>query len=122
MPTNLSDYAVRGSNYQISQEFRIPVGDDFLPTKIIPDTARWTLRDKRGNIVNERQDVAIPSSQLSWLITITLMGDDLEPAVAGEAIDVDPVRYLIWEVTYSYGGSSGLPFRDWARFIVVDVP
>lgn len=121
MPTNLSKPAVRGSNYQVTNRFRVPISEDVWQD-IVPDTVSWTLRDLRGNIVNNRENVSIPGGSLAATITLVLYGDDLEPAVDGEAVDIDPVRILIWNATYTYDGVSGLPWRDWCRFILVDAP
>lgn len=120
MPTNLPAPAVRGSNYPVQVVFKIPVGDQMV--KIVPDEVNWTLRDSRGNIVNGREDIQIPPSELSHTITLTLMGNDLGAAVEGEAIYIDPVRILIWNATYTYGGVGSLPWRDWCRFTLVDAP
>lgn len=120
MPTNLDVPAVRGSNYPVRFQFRVPLEDGTM-YPIVPDTATWTLRDRRGNIINEREDVAIAAEDLASDLTLTLYGDDLEPR-PDEAVWLDPVRLLIVEATYTYNGASGLPWRDWCRFILIDAP
>lgn len=120
MPTILSAPAIRGSNYQVQVVFQIPVGDQMV--KIVPDEVTWTLKDKRGNIVNGREDFQIPPGNLAHTITLTLQGDDLEPAILGEAVYIDPVRFVIWHATYTHQGVGGLPWSDWCRFTLLDTP
>lgn len=67
-PVRLATKAVKESNYQV--EFFIWDGSAY----VVPVTARWTLIDRFGNVVNSRQDVELtPAEQMP----IDLSGDDL---------------------------------------------
>ena len=55
-----------------------------------PKTAKWTLRNFSGDVINNREDVSIDAADLGTILYIPLSGDDL------------PVGWLKMSVQYTY--------------------
>jgi len=108
MPTyRLEEEAIEKGTYVITVEFEDEDGD-----AITPKTLTWTLSDKKGRIINSREDVSVvtPSSSND----IVLSGNDLALPNTDNR-----VRIFTAEATYdslSYGND--LPIKEEAEFVV----
>lgn len=70
---------------------------------VIPDTANWSLFDKRGNVVNSRLNVVVtPGTDTN----ILLQDNDLKIGSFG----VD--RFLLFEYTYTSTFGAGIPDNE----------
>lgn len=80
-----------------------------------PESMKWTLTDASGNVINEREDVAVvdPSS----VETIVLSGDDL--AIIS---DTDNGKRLFTvEATYNSELGDGLTLNGEANFTIINL-
>lgn len=80
-----------------------------------PTSAKWSLVDVNGEVVNERLDVEITEPQSSQ--DILLQGDDLM-LLEGRA---EEYRWLIVEATYTSSLGSGLPLNEQVRFSILNL-
>lgn len=70
---------------------------------IIPDTANWSLFDKRGTVINSRENiVTTPGTETN----ILLSGNDLK--IGSFGID----RFLLFEYTYTSTFGAGIPDNE----------
>lgn len=107
MTTTLTAKAVESSTYVITAAFF-----DEDDSAVTPTSATWTLTDDLGNVVNDREDVAI--SPLSASVDIVLTGDDLLlPASAGLI-----GRVLTVSALYNSALGTGLSLAAKIRFVV----
>ena len=113
MTTNLK-VAKKESTYAVIIEF-------FDEAEAAEDvkTAKWTLTDASGNIINNNDEVAIlnPSS----VETIVLSGDDL--ALYEDETDdtTRGKRFVIAEATYDSDLGNDLPLNGEASFTIRDI-
>lgn len=84
-----------------------PEDEDDNP--VIPVTARWTLTDSEGNVINNRLHVSLTPA---YSMDIVLQGDDL--AIPGSSKS----RILTVEATYNSSLGNDLPLNDDYHFIV----
>jgi len=78
-----------------------------------PKTAKWSLTDNKGNLINNRDEVAISSPSATE--TVVLSGDDLA-LQAGEREFADRIFTIEW--TYDSALGSDLPDNDKVEFQV----
>lgn len=109
MPTTLSIKAIEEATYIITAAFTDEDGNAETPKAGLV----WTLTDGNGNIVNDREDVALIEATS---IDIVLSGDDLA-VLAGET----QTRILLIEGTYDSALGSDLPIRDEATFEITNL-
>lgn len=102
MPAILSDLAVERSTYVIIASFTDEEGEAVVPQSGL----NWTLTDRKGNVINERDAVTISPSTS---VTIVLTGADLDA-------DDGPVRILTIEGAYDSDLGSGLPLKEQVTF------
>lgn len=107
MPSKLDINAKDQSTFVITLTFKDEDGN-----LVAPDTAKWTLTDKDGNVINNRQDVEIVSP--SSVEEIVLKGDDLKYSDGS-------IRILAIEATYTSSLGTGLPLNDSITFAVEDI-
>lgn len=115
MPTTISaTKAVEQSTFIITAAFTDEEGD-----AVAPDTLTWSLVDRDGVVINNREDVSVGGSPSvpSASEDIVLSGDDL---TITEGYDEDE-RYLVLEGTYTSDAGAGLPIRDHLKFYVVNI-
>lgn len=106
MPSTLTTKAVEKSTYIVTAAF---TDDDGVA--VVPNTPlTWTLTDRDGAVINNRDAVAITPAAS---VEIVLSGDDL--AVPDTA---DLVRYVTIEGTYDSDAGSNLPIKDQVKFAV----
>ena len=76
MSTKLSEKAQEGSTFAIKIDFTVKADpDDEVGTPFTPNSGlKWSLKDKDGNVINDKGDVEIDSAES---ITIVLSGADL---------------------------------------------
>jgi hypothetical protein len=111
MATILSTNAIEESTYIITATYTDQDGAAVTPNAGL----NWTLTDDSGNIINERENVAIavPSTSNS----IVLSGDDLAVPTT-----VNRVRIFTVEGTYNsatYGNN--LPIKAQCQFTIDDL-
>ena len=75
MPTTIATKAVEGSTYVVTAAFTDEDGDT-----VVPATVTWTLTDISGNVVNNREDVALTPA---ISVDIVMYGDDLKISTYG---------------------------------------
>ena len=74
---------------------------------IVPDSATWSLFDKRGNVINQRENVVVAPATLT---NVLLSGDDLK--IGSFGID----RFFLFEFTYTSTLGSGIPDNEKLSF------
>jgi len=109
MPTRLAIVPTEESTLIITVSFL-----DEDENAITPKTGTWTLSDKRGTIINLREDVAI--SNLSTSINIVLSGDDL---IITDSTGV--ARVLTLKITYDSSYGNDLSLNQEATFSLEDL-
>lgn len=77
-------------------------------TSVVPTEISWSLTDRHGNIVNNREDVSVTAAAT---ITIVLSGNDLVLSNPH-----DNVRILLIEAVYDSDLGSSLPLKGEAVF------
>lgn len=105
--TNLTTNAKDKGTYAITITFKDENGNLVVPTE-----AKWTLKDKRGNVLNSRTQVSI--APLASSVTVTLSGNDLK-ATEGRS------RMFTVEAKYNSTLGTGLPMKDSCTFRVDDL-
>lgn len=101
-------HADEESSYFVTVSYYNEDGDSITPL-----TAYWTLTDKDGNVMNEREDVEITS--LSTSNIIVMYGDDLSVGDEGNE------RKLLIKGTYHNDDlDMDLPFTGQATFYIDD--
>jgi len=70
---------------------------------VTPNSAIWSLTDKDGNFINERQDIPIVGFSTSYLVTMTK--NDLAVPDAS-----DLKRYFL--ITYNYDSDEGSDLQE----------
>lgn len=102
----LSEKAVERSTYIVAAAFNEKVDD--VKTPFIPNPGLfWSLRDKNGQVVNERVGQAIASAQVVYIV---LKAEDLELVGGPEK------RYVTLEGTYNSVYGNNLPFLGEVSF------
>lgn len=108
MPTRLTSTAVELSTFIIEADFTDENGAATAPASLA-----WTLTDAAGNVIGDREDVAV--SPLASQVYIALSGDDL----AMNEGETTGARILTLEGTYTSAITGGvLPIRDSVHFRV----
>jgi len=105
MPAILSTAAMEQSTYLITITYKDEDGN-----AVTPVTSTWTLTDTDGNVINEREDVAIASP--STADTVTLSGSDLT------VIDGDRDLIFTAEGTYTSSTVTASAFKASVKFTV----
>lgn len=109
MPTKLSQKAVEGSTFTIVVEFNEKLPDG-TSEPVVPNSGlTWSLSDKDGNIINEREDVSIDPPAQS--VMITLSGNDLN-TFAGKSTR----RFVTIKGSYNGTAGNNLPLAEEASF------
>ena len=81
---------------------------------VVPSSAAWTLIDKTGTVINNREDEIIsPASS----VTIVLVGDDLQ-ITSSEGTSNVVLREFLIEGTYNSSIGYNLPFKETCYFYV----
>ncbi len=111
--STLSTVAMAGSTLVITAQMTDEDGNA-IPDEDI-DSLTWTLTDTSGNVVNNRQDVAISSPAASQ--DIILSGDDL--AVDGLS---RVTRVLTLAGTYTSDLGAGMPLTGGILFEIEPLP
>jgi len=106
MPTELTVRAVEGSTYVVTAAFTDEDENDVTPNELT-----WTLTDRYGNTINEREDEEITPDTS---VDIVLTGDDLQVS------DDEKVTVLTVTVEGTYNSDLGnnLPIKDKCTFPV----
>jgi predicted NAD/FAD-dependent oxidoreductase len=107
MPTSIkSPRANEEGTYVITAVFK-----DHDGNLVAPITAKWTLTDPDGAVINSRNEVVISSPASSEQILLT--ADDLA-TISGNIIH----RILTIEATYNSTLGSNLPLNESVSFII----
>lgn len=85
---------------------------DETASPMVPDSVAWTLTDKDGDVINDRDAVPIAEEDLDSTMVITLSGQDLQEHASGEG------RILFVQSTFTSDLGSGLPLPEWIHFTV----
>ena len=115
MPTTISaTKAIEGSTFIVTAAFTDEDG-----SAVAPDTLAWSLVDRNGTVINDRENVSVGGSPSlpSSSEDIVLFGDDLALA---DGYDEEE-RYLVLEGTYTSDAGTGLPLKDHLKFYVVNL-
>lgn len=106
----LTTEAIEKSSYVITAVFRDEDRD-----LVVPDSITWTITDKNGTVINNREDeaVSVPASS----VDIVLSGDDLS-LLSGESSAVKAERRFTIEAVYNSDLANNLPLRDSVKFYV----
>ena len=106
------EYAVENSSYLI----RLDATDE-LDQAVTPKTGVWSLTDADGNVINNRDQVAI--SPLAATMYVLLKDDDL--ALSAGFTGKSELRHFLFEGTYDsiYGNDNEL--KDVLIFPVVNL-
>jgi hypothetical protein len=86
---------------------------DETESPMIPKTIRWTLTDKNGTVINDRENILFPSPASE--IKIVLTNDDLK-ILDHEQRFKDVVRKLLVSATYDSEFGLDLPLNDELTF------
>jgi hypothetical protein len=105
----LDDPATEESTYLINAVLR---NED--NTIITPKTLLWTLTDRKKNVINSREDVAVSPPGTSNLIVLS--GNDL--VLAGNSWEE---RLIQIDATYDSDNGSDLPLKKEIRFNVIPI-
>lgn len=101
------------SSYYVTLDFFDEAG-----TPVSPTSAKWTLTDGNGDIINLRDSVVIPNP-VGIKTTIALWGADLAAGVTR----ADNTRNITVEATYvSVTTSDEKPLNKAVQFMVTDIP
>ena len=111
MPTEflIDDAFVEKSTGVITLNFK---DEDGQPKD--PETAKWTLTDDLGNVINSRENVVIASPTSEENIVLSGLDLALSDGFAGNA----EWRVLLVQATYDSTFGSDLPLNDFVRFPV----
>lgn len=108
MPATLVSKAVEESTYVITASFTDEDGNAVEPEAGLT----WSLYDKYGNVINEREDVTLTPATS---VDIVLSGDDLALTSNDSG-----VRKLTVKGTY-VSDLGTLPLKDEVTFVVADL-
>ena len=84
---------------------------DFNGNTLIPDFINWTLTDKKGNIINSREEVSITAAEDSIIL---VQGDDLK--IGHYGID----RFVLVKYAYTSTLGNGIPDNEQIFFQIED--
>lgn len=84
-------------------------------SSVVPVSITWTLTDKEGTIINNRDQVVVATPAAS--IDIVLSGDDLD---IGNTLGAGYVVLLVESVINSVLGN-GLPYKDQVNVLIDDL-
>jgi hypothetical protein len=112
MPIVLTEVsAEEGSSFFFDISFTDENGDAIAPLQ-----AAWTLSDMQGNVINNREQVAI--SNPTGTDTVVISGDDLQLLY-----NADDRRIFTVEASYdSTELGYNIPIREWIQFTVNNSP
>lgn len=104
----LDDVVNEGSTIKLTVDFLDVNGDTFTPK-----TCEFSLTDKAGTVINDRDHISA---------TVTGTSHDFVLYGLDTSLDENPskVRVFTVEGTYDSTDGSDLPFREEARFTVVN--
>ena len=85
---------------------------DETKSPMTPDSLAWTLTDRDGDIINNRDNVIVPSEDLDTTVTIVLEDQDLQAHPSGEG------RILFVSAAYTSTLGAGKPLKEWIHFTV----
>ena len=110
----LDERAKELSTYVIVVSFTDEEGDP-----VVPNTILWSLIDRIGNIINERdeEEILTPAAEVS----IVLSGDDLQ-ILAHEQLKSAVVRKLVVQAEYDSTLGADLPIKEVAQFTITNFP
>ena len=110
----LDERAKELSTYVIVVSFTDEEGDP-----VVPNTITWSLIDRIGNIINERdeEEILTPAAEVS----IVLSGDDLQ-ILAGEELKSAVVRRLVVQAEYDSTLGDDMPIKEVAQFTITNFP
>jgi hypothetical protein len=114
MPTRIrldGNYAVEQSSYLIEAAFF-----DEDDQEVIPNSAKWSLTDTLGNVINSREDVVLTPAASVFIV---LTGDDL--ALSTGFTGFSELRVLLIEAIYNSSHAAGLYLKDQLVFPVVNL-
>jgi hypothetical protein len=86
---------------------------------VTPATFFWSLTDKRGTVINDKDREEV-TSLTSSTVTIALTGDDLQ-VLDSESSRAFVHRRLVVEATYTGALGAGYPVNDVAAFVVTNL-
>lgn len=85
-------------------------------TSLIPNTFKWSLVDRRENVINNRDQVQIvPSSS-----TVNIVLSDLDLVISNQD-NVSESRFVIVEATYDSQYGNDLPINGSAEFNILNI-
>jgi hypothetical protein len=87
---------------------------DDADADVIPTSAKWSLTDLKGAVVNDREDEDIAS--LDSTVAIVLTGDDLQ--IFEEEIDTPAKRLVTVEFVYDSDLGANLPGKAEIEFSI----
>ena len=109
MPSSLSERAAEGSTYTIVVEFNEKLPDGSL-NPVVPNSGlTWSLFDKEGNVINNREDISI--DPVAQSVMITLSGNDLKTFPGKTAR-----RFVTVSGTYNGTAGNNLPLTEEVSF------
>lgn len=106
-----------GANIDAGEESTLVITATFTDENgdaVTPQTAKWTLSDLDGTVINSRTEVAIGS--LASEVDVVLSGDDL---ALQSTTDTGRRAFLI-EATYNSALANDLPLNEEVQFDVND--
>lgn len=104
----LTDVAPEEGTYVITAAFTDEEG-----SSVVPNSLTWTLTDHKGNVINGKEDVSVPTPTASE--TFVLEGDDL--AIAEDEEKQELVKRLFHiEGDYDSSNGNGLPLKGACEF------
>jgi len=104
MPSTLTTRAVEGSTYIVTAAF-----EDEDENAVTPNDLTWTLTDRHGNVINDREDEVITPDTS---VDIVLTGDDLQVGDDERAT----VLTVTIEGTYDSDAGTDLELKDSTTF------
>ena len=108
MPTRLKEKAVERSTFGVIIGFY-----DTLKQPVTPNAVQWTLTDRYGTVINQRERVSL--LDLAPEMEIVLSGADLQVVPTGVT------RVLTVEGYYDSSLGQNLPVNDVCIFEVIDL-
>ena len=110
MPVRWDEHAKEEGSFLLTHTFL-----DLSGAAVVPNEASWTLTDKSGTVINDREDVVITIGGTDSTVSIVLQGDDLalpDP--------FDNLRIVTINAIYDDTGTSqnNLPYREEIRFYI----
>jgi hypothetical protein len=82
--------------------------------EVVPESAYWTLTDKFGKIINERDNVEISTEDLDTSVTVKLSGDDLKIIQGHDKEE----RFFLIKYIYNSNLGTGITSYEEGSFFV----